>query len=97
MGQPIHSLGERGVIDAIRSAAPSDMNGDDAAVLSPSSFASKTVCSVDLLVEDQHFRSDWSTPYDVGRRAVVQICGYRSDGCAPGCSAVRSRCATRVG
>ncbi|MBY0789850.1 thiamine-phosphate kinase [Corynebacterium pseudokroppenstedtii] len=72
MGQPIRSLGERGVIDAIRSAAPSDMNGDDAAVLSPSSFASKTVCSTDLLVEGQHFRSDWSTPYDVGRRAVVQ-------------------------
>lgn len=44
--------------------------GDDAAVLS---FADgRTVVSTDMLVEDRHFRLDWSTPHDVGRKAIAQ-------------------------
>lgn len=44
--------------------------GDDAAVL----FApdGKTVVSTDMLVAGRHFRLDWSTPHDVGRKAIAQ-------------------------
>ncbi|HVQ48631.1 MAG TPA: thiamine-phosphate kinase [Mycobacterium sp.] len=44
--------------------------GDDAAIV----FArdGKTVVSTDMLVEGQHFRLDWSTPHDVGRKAIAQ-------------------------
>ncbi|MGV0870741.1 thiamine-phosphate kinase [Mycolicibacterium sp. XJ879] len=44
--------------------------GDDAAVLyTPDG---KTVVSTDMLVAQRHFRLDWSTPYDVGRKAIAQ-------------------------
>ncbi|OBI83931.1 thiamine-phosphate kinase [Mycobacterium sp. E740] len=44
--------------------------GDDAAVL----FApdGRTVVSTDMLVAGRHFRLDWSTPYEVGRKAIAQ-------------------------
>lgn len=44
--------------------------GDDAAVVSGSD--ERTVVSIDMLVQDRHFRLDWSTPYDVGRKAIAQ-------------------------
>ena len=28
--------------------------------------------STDMLVQDRHFRLDWSTPHDVGRKAIAQ-------------------------
>jgi thiamine-monophosphate kinase len=44
--------------------------GDDAAVvLAPDG---RTVVSTDMLVEGRHFRLDWSTPRDVGRKAIAQ-------------------------
>ena len=44
--------------------------GDDAAIV----FArdGKTVVSTDMLVEGQHFRLDWSSPHDIGRKAIAQ-------------------------
>jgi thiamine-monophosphate kinase len=30
------------------------------------------VISTDVLVQDRHFRLDWSTPHDVGRKAIAQ-------------------------
>jgi thiamine-monophosphate kinase len=30
------------------------------------------VASTDMLVQDRHFRLDWSTPHDVGRKAIAQ-------------------------
>src|SRR5690625_309358 len=44
--------------------------GDDAAVLNVPS--GQVVISTDVLVEGHHFRTDWSTPEDVGYRAAVQ-------------------------
>ncbi len=44
--------------------------GDDAALVSAGD--GRTVVSTDVLVEDRHFRLDWSTPHDVGRKAIAQ-------------------------
>ena len=44
--------------------------GDDAAVVLARDGA--TVVSTDMLVEGRHFRLDWSTPHDVGRKAIAQ-------------------------
>ena len=43
--------------------------GDDAAVLAVAS--GKVAVSTDVLVEGVHFRTDWSTGFDVGRKAVA--------------------------
>jgi thiamine-monophosphate kinase len=44
--------------------------GDDSAVVLARDGA--TVVSTDMLVEGSHFRLDWSTPHDVGRKAIAQ-------------------------
>ena len=44
--------------------------GDDAAVLRVKT--GHVVVSTDLMVENRHFRRDWATAYDVGRRAAAQ-------------------------
>ncbi len=44
--------------------------GDDAAVVSAGD--GRTVVSTDMLVQGRHFRLDWSTPRDVGRKAIAQ-------------------------
>ena len=44
--------------------------GDDAAVVSAGD--GRTVLSTDMLVQDRHFRLDWSTPHEVGRKAIAQ-------------------------
>jgi thiamine-monophosphate kinase len=67
--------GEFGVIDGlIRGRRQPDAvalgPGDDAAVLSAGD--GRVVVSTDMLVEGRHFRLDWSTPHDVGRKAVAQ-------------------------
>ncbi|MFZ0835024.1 MAG: thiamine-phosphate kinase, partial [Mycobacterium sp.] len=32
----------------------------------------RVVVSTDMLVESRHFRRDWSTPHDIGRKAIAQ-------------------------
>ncbi|OMC41870.1 thiamine-phosphate kinase [Mycobacterium sp. IS-2888] len=44
--------------------------GDDAALVSAGD--GRTLVSTDVLVQDRHFRLDWSTPHDVGRKAIAQ-------------------------
>ncbi len=44
--------------------------GDDAAILNVPS--GQAVICTDVLVEGHHFRTDWSTPQDIGYRAAVQ-------------------------
>lgn len=44
-------------------------NGDDGAVFN--AFNSKVVVSTDMAVEGVHFRTDWSTPYEIGRKITV--------------------------
>ncbi|QUR66873.1 thiamine-phosphate kinase [Mycobacterium spongiae] len=43
--------------------------GDDAAVVSAGD--GRTLVSTDMLVQDRHFRLDWSTPHEVGRKAIA--------------------------
>lgn len=44
--------------------------GDDAAMVSAGD--GRVLASTDMLVQDRHFRLDWSTPHDVGRKAIAQ-------------------------
>lgn len=44
--------------------------GDDAAVVGATD--SRVVVSTDMLVEGVHFRLDWSSPHDIGRKAIAQ-------------------------
>ena len=68
-------VGEFGVIDGLIRGRrqPNEVvlgPGDDAAVLVAGD--GRVVVSTDMLVEGRHFRLDWSTPHDVGRKAVAQ-------------------------
>jgi len=68
-------FGEFAVIDQLvrgREQPPVVMvgPGDDAAVVLAAD--GRTVVSTDMLIEGRHFRLDWSTPRDVGRKAIAQ-------------------------
>ena len=71
----LQQLGEFAVIDRVvrgrqQPAAVVLGPGDDAAVVAAGD--GRTVVSTDVLVQDRHFRLDWSTPHDVGRKAIAQ-------------------------
>jgi len=72
--ESLASLGEFAVIDRLVSgrdqpAAVVLGPGDDAAVVRAND--GRTVVSTDMLVEGRHFRLDWSTPREVGRKAIA--------------------------
>ena len=71
----LQELGEFAVIDRLvggrrQPAAVLLGPGDDGALVSAGN--GPTVVSTDMLVQDRHFRLDWSTPRDVGRKAIAQ-------------------------
>ncbi len=65
-------VGLLGVITPLLPASPVQVvgNGDDCAVLAAPD--GRYVVSTDVLVEGHHFRTDWSDPEQVGRRAAAQ-------------------------
>jgi thiamine-monophosphate kinase len=71
----LRQLGEFAVIDRLvrgreQPAAVVLGPGDDAALVS--SGDGRALVSTDMLVQDRHFRLDWSTPHDIGRKAIAQ-------------------------
>ncbi|MGX7679474.1 thiamine-phosphate kinase [Jatrophihabitans sp. DSM 45814] len=80
MSEPrtIAELGEFGLIrrmtQALRPGTPSGSTligpGDDAAVVATPD--GRVVASTDLLIENRHFRRDWSTANDIGRKAAAR-------------------------
>ncbi|NKY35278.1 thiamine-phosphate kinase [Nocardia speluncae] len=71
----VRDLGEFALIDRInagRAQGPAVRlgPGDDAAVLTAA--RGNYVVSTDMLIEDRHFRLDWSNPDEIGRKAIAQ-------------------------
>ena len=73
----VAEVGEFGLIERLtarfaagRAPAPVLGPGDDAAVLAVPD--GRVVATTDLLVDARHFRRDWSTATDVGRKAAAQ-------------------------
>ncbi|MFC0550155.1 thiamine-phosphate kinase [Planotetraspora thailandica] len=71
----VGDLGEFGVIRRISGRLRQGTGvllgpGDDAAVLRAPD--GRVVVSTDLLIEGRHFRRDWSSGYDIGRKAAAQ-------------------------
>lgn len=70
----IGDIGEFGLIDRVRAEIGDNRHvllgpGDDAAHVSTKDGS--FLVSTDLLVEGRHFRRDWSSPHDIGRKAAA--------------------------
>jgi thiamine-monophosphate kinase len=75
MSEKLADLGEFGLIAAITARLPQASGvivgpGDDAAVLATAD--GRVVVTTDLLVENRHFRRDWSSADDIGHKAAAQ-------------------------
>lgn len=74
-GLTVAEVGEEGIIARFTPLLPHAAGevvgtGDDCAVLAAPD--GRYAVSTDVLVEGSHFRTDWSTPQQVGRRAAAQ-------------------------
>jgi len=74
--QTVSEIGEFALIQAIGDRLRSDVNadvlvglGDDSAVTKPD--GKPLVSCVDVLVQGVHFRTDWSSAHDIGRKSVA--------------------------
>jgi len=75
MGRTIDELGEFGVIADVIARLPQTTAvlvgpGDDAAVLALAD--PRVIVTTDMVIEHRHFRREWSSPYDVGRKAAAR-------------------------
>lgn len=74
-GETAGETGEFGLVEAITSRFAQGAHvlvgpGDDAAVVDV--VGGPVVASVDMLVQDRHFRLDWSSATDIGRKAAAE-------------------------
>jgi thiamine-monophosphate kinase len=96
----VGTLGEFGLIARVtegRVQPPSTLlgPGDDAAVTSMSD--GRVVASTDMLVEGVHFRLDWSTPEQIGRKAAaVNLADIVAMGAVPTALLVGLGCPART-
>jgi thiamine-monophosphate kinase len=85
--QTVSQVGEFGLIQRVvsgRENSPGTLlgPGDDAAVLAAPD--GRVVATTDVLVENVHFRFDWSSPNQVGRKAIaVSLSDIAAMGAAP--------------
>lgn len=73
-GGTLHDIGEFGLIDRITAGMAGAEGvlvgpGDDTAVVAAPDGRVAVTC--DVLIEGRHFRRDWSTPIDIGRKAAA--------------------------
>lgn len=93
----VRDLGEFGLIERMnagRSYGPGVLvgPGDDAAVIAAP--AGRYVVSTDMLVQDRHFRLDWSLPEHIGAKAIAQnAADVVAMGAAPSAFVVSLGCA----
>ncbi|SHM31032.1 thiamine-phosphate kinase [Cryptosporangium aurantiacum] len=71
----VSDIGEAGLLERVFPRLPQSRAtllgpGDDAALVAVR--GGRVVATTDLLVEGRHFRLDWSSPRDVGRKAAAQ-------------------------
>jgi thiamine-monophosphate kinase len=85
--ETVASVGEFGLIRRVADGRPQPATtllgpGDDAAVVSAPD--GRVVATTDVLVEGVHFRLDWSTPEQVGRKAAaVNLADIAAMGAVP--------------
>jgi thiamine-monophosphate kinase len=67
----VRDLGEQGLLERLQRFCPTDVVGDDAAVIPGPDFGQALVVTTDVLVDGVHFSDRTTSPQDAGWRAVA--------------------------